>query len=68
MSNFKVWLKYALIRALRTIAQTALATLSVSQVLSEVDWIEVGSASLLAGILSILMSVAGLPEVDKEND
>ena len=62
----KEWLKAALIRAIRTIAQTALATMSVASLLSEVNWLEVGSASLLAGILSMLMSVAGLPEVEKK--
>lgn len=58
------WLKAAGIRALRTVAQTAIATIGVSAVLSDVDWIAVGSASLLAGILSLLTSVAGLPELD----
>ena len=52
------------IRALRTICQTAVATIGTSAVLAEIDWIAVGSASLLAGILSILTSIAtGLPEV-----
>lgn len=62
MSNF--W-KAALIRALRTFCQTAVATIGTAAVLSEVNWIAVGSASALAAILSILTSVAtGLPEVD----
>lgn len=64
--NFKKWLKCALIRAIKTICQTAIATIGSSVVLSDVDWKIVISASLLAGILSILTSVAGLPEV-KEN-
>ena len=56
--------KAAGIRALRTVAQTAAAVIGVSTVLSEVDWISVGSSALLAGILSILTSIAtGLPEV-----
>lgn len=62
-SNFKKWLKCALIRALKTICQTAIATIGTSATLGEVNWIMVGSTSLLAGILSILTSLAGLPEV-----
>ena len=58
----KQWLKCAGIRAIKTVAQTAVATIGVSAVMSDVNWIAVGSASLLAGILSILTSVAGLPE------
>lgn len=56
------WLKRAGIRAIKTVAQTAVATIGVSAVMSEVDWLTVGSASLLAGVLSLLTSVAGLPE------
>ena len=63
--NFKLWLKCAGIRALKTIAQTAIATIGTSAVLSEVDWIVVLSASLLAGLLSVLTSIAGIPEVDE---
>lgn len=59
----KEWLKAALIRAIKTISQTAIATIGTSAVLSAVDWRVVVSASLLAGILSILTSLAGLPEV-----
>ena len=62
----KEWLKASLIRALRTIAQTAIATIGTSVVLSDVNWIAVISASILAGILSMLTSLAGLPEVEKK--
>lgn len=62
-NNFKNWLKAAGIRAIKTIAQTAIATIGTSAILSEVNWAVVGSAALLAGILSLLTSVAGLPEV-----
>lgn len=65
-NNFKQWLKCAGIRALKTICQTAIATIGTSAVLSEVNWVMVGSASLLAGILSILTSLAGLPEVEEK--
>lgn len=57
------WCKYAGIRALRTIAQTAVATIGTSSMISEVNWTIVASTSLLAGLLSILTSMAGLPEV-----
>ena len=63
--NFKKWLKCAGIRAIKTIAQTAIATIGTSAVIGDVDWILVGSSSLLAGILSILTSIAGLPEVEE---
>lgn len=63
MKNWKTWLKAAGIRAIKTVAQTAVATIGTSAVLGEVNWIAVGSASLLAGILSLLTSIAGLPEV-----
>ena len=59
----KKWAKAAGIRAMKTVAQTAVATIGTSSVLSDVNWIEVVSASLLAGVLSLLTSVAGLPEV-----
>lgn len=58
------WVKAAGIRAVKTVAQTAIATIGTSAVLSNVDWKIVISASVLAGLLSILTSVAGLPEVD----
>ena len=60
------WWKAAGIRALKTVAQTAVATIGTAAVLSEVNWLAVVSASLLAGILSLLTSVAGLPEVKDE--
>ena len=63
-NNFKSWLKAAGIRAIKTIAQTAIATIGTSAILAEVNWAVVGSAALLAGILSLLTSVAGLPEVE----
>lgn len=60
----KAWLKAAAVRAVKTMAQTAIATIGTSAVISEVDWQLVLSASALAGILSLLTSVAGLPEID----
>lgn len=62
----KKWIKAAGIRAVKTVAQTAIATIGTTAIMSEVDWIMVGSASLLAGILSLLTSIAGLPEVKNE--
>ena len=67
-NNLKLWIKCASIRALKTICQTAIATIGTSAVMSEVNWIMVGSASLLSGILSILTSIAGLPEVDEKSE
>jgi hypothetical protein len=61
--NFKEWAKAAGIRAIKTVAQTAVATIGTSAIISEVNWLVVGSAALLAGILSILTSIAGIPEV-----
>ena len=66
MKNWKAWIKAAGIRAIKTVAQTALSLFSVGQVLSEVPWSVVISASLVAGVYSLLTSVAGLPEL-KEN-
>ena len=66
MKNWKNWIKAAGVRAVKTVAQTAVATIGTSVVMGEVNWVMVGSASLLAGILSILTSVAGLPEVKAE--
>lgn len=62
-NNFKNWLRAAGIRAIKTTSQTAIATIGTSAILSEVNWAVVGSAAVLAGILSLLTSVAGLPEV-----
>ena len=61
----KAWFKAAGIRAVKTVAQTAVATIGTAAVLDEVNWLMVASASVLAGILSMLTSVAGLPEVEK---
>lgn len=65
-NNFKKWIKCAGIRAVKTIAQTAVATIGTSAVLGDVNWIMVASASALSGILSILTSIAGLPEAKEE--
>lgn len=64
-TKFVSWAKAAGVRAIKTVAQTAIGVIGASVVLSEVDWAVVGSAALLAGILSILTSVAGLPEVQE---
>lgn len=62
----KKWIKAAGVRAIRTVAQTALATIGTAALMGEVNWGMVGSASALAGILSLLTSVAGLPELKEE--
>ena len=61
----KKWIKAAGIRAIRTVAQTAVAMIGVSAVMQDVNWLSVASASLLAGVLSVLTSIAGLPEVEE---
>ena len=61
--DWAAWWKAAAVRAIKTVAQTAVATIGSASVLGEVDWLMIGSAALLAGILSLLTSVAGLPEV-----
>ena len=61
--TMKKWIKAAGVRAIKTVAQTAVATIGTSVVMGEVNWLAVGSASLLAGILSVLTSIAGLPEL-----
>ena len=63
MRNWRSWFRAALIRAVRTVAQTAVAMIGTTAVISEVDWRVVVSASMLAGILSVLTALAGLPEV-----
>ena len=67
-SKTKNWLKAAGVRAIKTVAQTAIATIGTAAVFGDVDWLMVGSAALLAGILSLLTSVAGLPEVKSKED
>ncbi|MCQ2448984.1 MAG: holin [Clostridia bacterium] len=64
--NFKIWLKAAAVRAVKTVAQTAVAVIGTSAVLGEVDWIKTLSAAALSGLLSLLTSTAGLPEIEKE--
>lgn len=66
MRNWKSWAKAAGVRAVKTMAQTAAATIGTSAVLGEVNWIAVASAAALAGVLSMMTSVAGLPEVKEE--
>ena len=61
--NFEKWLKCALVRAIKTVAQTAVGIFGTSAVMGDVNWIMVGSASLLAGIVIILSNIGGLPEV-----
>lgn len=62
----KAWFKAALVRAVKTMAQTAIATIGAAAVLSAVDWPVVASATVLAGVLSLLTSIAGLPEVKQD--
>lgn len=66
--NVKSWIKCAGIRAIKTVAQTAVATIGTSAVLSQVEWKVVVSASILAGVLSLLTSVAGLPELEEKGE
>lgn len=66
MKNFKQWIRAAGVRALKTVAQTAVGVIGASALISEVNWITVASAAALAGVLSLLTSVAGLPEVSAE--
>ncbi|MBR3326045.1 MAG: hypothetical protein IKG22_01810 [Atopobiaceae bacterium] len=66
MRDWKEWAKAAGVRAIKTVAQTAIATIGTSAAMGDVNWPLVGSASLLAGILSMLTSVAGLPEVKEK--
>lgn len=64
--DWKLWVKAAAIRAIKTICQAAIATIGTAAIISEIDWKYIVSASLLAGILSVLTSLAGLPEVDQK--
>lgn len=64
----KQWIKAAAIRAIKTMAQTAIATIGTSAVISDIDWKLVVSASAVSGILSVLTSIAGLPEVDGKDE
>ena len=66
--NGRVWARAAIIRAIRTFAQTALATIGTQTVFTNVDWKFVGSTALLAGIVSMLMSITGLPEVNNASN
>ena len=61
--KFVAWIKVAGVRVIKTVAQTAVATIGTAAVLGDVNWVMVGSASVLAGVLSLLTSVAGLPEL-----
>ncbi len=63
----KEWIKAAGIRAIKTVAQTAVATIGTAVAMGDVNWVLVGSASALAGILSLLTSIAGLPEIQEKN-
>ena len=64
---YKKWIKAAGIRAIKTVAQTAVATIGTGVAMEDVNWVLVLSASVLAGVLSLLTSLAGLPEIDKES-
>lgn len=66
MNKFKKWFRAAGIRVIKTIAQTAIGVIGASAVISEVNWLTVLSSALLAGLISLLTSVAGLPEVKEE--
>lgn len=66
--NWKAWIKAAGIRAIKTVAQAAIASIGVAVVMSDVDWIAVVSSSILAGVLSLLTSLAGLPELKEPED
>lgn len=65
-TNWKLWLKAAAVRAVKTVAQTAVATIGTTAAIAQVDWLLVASSAALAGVLSLLTSVAGLPEVQED--
>ena len=67
MRDWKKWLRCAGVRAIKTVAQAAVSLIAVGSVMSDVNWIQVGSAALLAGILSLLTSIAGIPEEKLED-
>ena len=67
-STHKSWYKAAAMRALKTVCQTAIATIGTSAYMGEVNWMAVGSASILAGVLSVLTSLAGLPECEEKTE
>lgn len=64
-NKIKLWIRAALVRAAKTVAQSAIAAIGTTAAISEVDWAVVASTALLAGLLSLLTSIAGLPEVKK---
>lgn len=68
LRNWKVWLKAAAVRAVKTVAQTAVAIIGTSIVIQSVDWMLVASASVLSGVVSMLTSIAGLPEVKEDGE
>lgn len=68
MRDWKKWAKAAGIRAIKTVAQTAVATIGTSAAMGEVNWVLVGSSAALAGVVSLLTSVAGLPEVNDKGE
>ena len=68
MTNLKSWIKCEGIRALKTMAQTAVAAIGTAYAFNEVNWMAVGSATLLAGVLSLLTSAAGLPELTETTE